>query len=151
MRAWLVILAVPAVGCASDDEGTNDDATDDAPSDTDTVPGDTDQPADTDDTDAPPPTTNDECRPFAACGGDVVGTWNFDKLCFPEAPNPFLPSCNTSTFTVAFTIDGTFDVVGDETYHAQYSAFTTATLTLPAECNGIVTACSDCGAMFGMA
>jgi len=148
MRGWIVVLAVTA-GCASNDDsggddGTNDDTDGTAPDDTD-LPGDTD---DTEDTDTPPP-DDAECLPFAACGGDVVGTWSFDDMCFPDFPNPFTAICATSDYIVDMQVDGTSDVVADETFTLDFDAVTVSTFTFPGECNDGIDSCSTYAAITG--
>jgi hypothetical protein len=140
-------VAVVAVGCSSNDDDANDD---DTTGDTDAT-NDTDLPGDTDDTDTTGPTPEGECRPFAPCGGDVVGTWTLDTVCFPDFGNPFAAQCATSTYTLEVIADGTLDIVNDMTYTADFTLAMHTTLSIPTECNSGLTDCNEWDNTLGLA
>jgi hypothetical protein len=73
---------------------------------------------------------------FKACGGDVVGTWNFAKACVSGGENPLAMQCATSTFQISETVSGTVTFDSKGTYTSSNSFSATEDTTIPASCTG---------------
>lgn len=89
----------------------------------------------------PPPATFDvtiatSC-PFAKCGGDLLGTWDYKSLCVSEAEvvAPLQTACSSATAS-SITAQGTGRVVFQATgfVSRKVSWSGTATVNLPASC-----------------
>lgn len=55
----------------------------------------------------------DVAQSFSACGGDVVGTWKFQDMCFDDFPlgsNPWEQSCPAATVDFEVTWDATVTI-----------------------------------------
>jgi hypothetical protein len=124
MRFWLLLLLPLLTGCPSDDDDSTDDddvGDDDAGDD------------DAGDDDAGDDDTGDDPCDFAACGGDLTGTWDYVSSCPTGAPpqSPF-PDCEGGTYDVVFTVSGwmSFEAGGawsqELTRQADYHAVLTA-------------------------
>lgn len=87
------------------------------------------------------------CTEFAACGGDVVGTWSFQGFCGEERLT--LPTCTTP---VTYDPSG-LQVTGDETYSADrmlaahLSVTGAMTMHFPRECLTLDGAAFGCAAL----
>jgi hypothetical protein len=67
---------------------------------------------------------------FQACGGDPVGTWKFDAMCFPPetlGANPFAESCPTATAVYEIEWDADIIFSADGSSETIYRALTMAT------------------------
>ncbi|HEY4012952.1 MAG TPA: hypothetical protein VGM06_06425 [Polyangiaceae bacterium] len=56
---------------------------------------------------SPPPPSIEVCQPFAACGGDVSGTWEIDSDCLTITPPFSDPACQSVVSQSSFTATGT--------------------------------------------
>jgi hypothetical protein len=75
-----------------------------------------------------------DCTMFAACGGDVVGTWKVDRACVGGTTSPLTAQCLTATFQVSETVDGTVEFTSDGMFTQNVTATLIEDLTLPPSC-----------------
>jgi hypothetical protein len=71
---------------------------------------------------------------FAACGGDVVGTWKVDKTCFGGTTSPLTAQCPSATFQISETLDGTVEFTSDGMFTQNVDSSFVEDFTLPASC-----------------
>jgi hypothetical protein len=89
---------------------------------------------------------------FAACGGNVVGSWNIQGACIDvnDDDNPFKEACPEATFDAGFDITGTVEFT-DSTYTTTFTGSNTITVTFPASCVknfGNLTSCAELNSTF---
>ena len=90
-------------------------------------------------------TTDKACKElnFAACGGDLVGTWSITNLCIENAvvaENPWgeMPGCASSVYEINMDMQGYITFVQDGTYTQEFNESVTIHIELSAEClNGM--------------
>jgi hypothetical protein len=73
------------------------------------------------------------CSSFTACGGNVVGTWNFTKACVTGASNPLAMSCPSSTYSVSESLGGSVTFTAT-TYTSTTSGTANESFTIPSSC-----------------
>ena len=63
------------------------------------------------------------CGAFEACGGDPVGSWVFDSMCFDELPQIDLEeaACQKAVTGVFATLEGTLDIEAGGTFSSNGS------------------------------
>ncbi len=83
----------------------------------------------------------DECGKVAACGGNLVGTWNVVDACTSGAPTSAAnPNCPSEMLHVSSsTVSGTMTYNADMTYSISFTETASDTLTLPVSCLGTYT------------
>jgi hypothetical protein len=79
-----------------------------------------------------------DCSAFAACGGDVVGSWDYAGSCPGE--NTFCPGATVESQP---SIEGTFTFNADGTYTAMGTLNGTARSRIPGSCLTGVTSCDQ--------
>ena len=79
-----------------------------------------------------------DCSAFAACGGDVVGTWRYGGSC--EGENSFCPEL---TIQARPSISGSFTFNSDGTYTSMGTTNGQSRYTIPASCLMGLTDCSQ--------
>jgi hypothetical protein len=72
--------------------------------------------------------------PFAACGGNVVGTWNLATACVSKFVNPGNMACPASTAQLMENVSGSITFNDDGTFITNASTAIVETLTVPATC-----------------
>ena len=73
------------------------------------------------------------CGTFAACGGDLVGTWTLEATCGADDLAP--PEiCPTATVTSNVTQSGTVSFGADNVYTENITSSGSGTVTFPASC-----------------
>jgi hypothetical protein len=93
------------------------------------------------------------CSVGAACGGDIVGTWNFSKYCINTmmAAGNFCPTATVDTSDLVPT--GTAQFTASMTYMVNVTLSGTFRLTLPSECliqQGITFTCDQLNQSYQM-
>jgi hypothetical protein len=97
-------------------------------------------------------TLPDICTSFAACGGNVVGTWGIHRACVPPTSVTGGTLCQGQTFDVAKVVsDFSWTFRADLSLAAALSASGTGSVTTPSPCvtpAGASVACADVGPMY---
>ncbi|MFI5302542.1 MAG: hypothetical protein ACHREM_31005 [Polyangiales bacterium] len=81
------------------------------------------------------------CAGYAACGGNVVGSWVLSEECLVGSAG--VASCPSATATISTPATGTATFGTDGTYSSAFTATPTESLTMPGSC---LTGVSDCTA-----
>jgi hypothetical protein len=71
---------------------------------------------------------------FTACGGDPVGNWSIEGMCFDADDLLDQSSCPQATASASVDISGSVSILADSTYTSQTSSVTSFITTIPAEC-----------------
>ena len=80
---------------------------------------------------------NLSCDDFAACGGDLVGSWDFVDVCVGGvAENPFGETCPEATLDIDFEFSGTVEIGADGTYSVSIENTSTVIFEVPTSCLG---------------
>jgi hypothetical protein len=80
--------------------------------------------------------------PFAACGGDPVGTWTFSNACFEVTKNPYDQYCQGTSFGIELEITGSLTFGADATYTPNITTLSTTKIVLPKAC--VIVPNGDC-------
>ena len=81
------------------------------------------------------PVVTGACKPVAACGGNIVGTWSVSQLCAADLVPTTDASCPNSTATISgVTESGTYTFNADNTTVDNVHATFTETANFPSSC-----------------
>jgi hypothetical protein len=96
------------------------------------------------------------CGNVAACGGDIVGTWNIVAACADVSAGDAgaSPACPNETVSAGpITASGTVTFNADKTYSVSFTESVSETLSVPASClssGGTTVSCGDLSTVLGM-
>jgi hypothetical protein len=84
------------------------------------------------------------CQTVAACGGNVVGTWQGTSACLSSTED-LSSTCAGASANIAFTFTGSVTFNADLTYSSASTASATTTYHYPAACLTAGTTCTQWG------
>jgi hypothetical protein len=95
------------------------------------------------------------CGQVAACGGDVVGTWNIAAGCAHVASSPNIMGCpDASTQNAMVVASGTSTFNADKTFTSDVTETASETVVLPTSClttGGMTVSCQTLGQVLSSA
>lgn len=96
--------------------------------------------------------SGDTCKNAAACGGNIVGTWEITSSCVSVSASMFNEDCPTATVSGSdIKITGAVTYSADMTYMTNTTMSGSAAVTLPVECltsNGVTVTCAQLNQVF---
>ena len=80
-----------------------------------------------------------DCAPFKACGGDVVGKWKIEDICFDDAAAALgksfdEPECRDAFRNVETDFTGSLEFTSDGKFNSESSLTLSMRLVLSASC-----------------
>jgi len=83
-----------------------------------------------------------DCSTFAACGGDIVGSWTIQEACLGDF-NPVEDFCSEATVDLSsVSFSGSVEYLADGTYSVSSTQSGSVTVSIPASCLTGVTDCN---------